>query len=64
MMLRPTFAAVMEACERDDNTGFCLACGAEQTGVEPDAQRVRCEDCGNDAVAGAEQLLLTGWYER
>lgn len=47
-------AAIM----RDDGTGFCLACGAEASGVEPDAGRVRCEDCGERKVYGAERVAL------
>ena len=53
---------VMEACERGmvglDNPGFCLACGAEAEGVEPDAQRYECECCGEHQVYGAEDLLI------
>jgi hypothetical protein len=29
---------VMDALQADDNLGFCLACGAESYGVEPDAR--------------------------
>ena len=53
---------VLEAVERQqtslDNPGFCLICGAEQEGVEPDAENYRCESCGASKVWGAEQLLL------
>ena len=41
-----------------DNTGFCAACGAEADGVEPDARRYECEECGKNAVYGAEEFLL------
>jgi hypothetical protein len=40
-----------------DDPGFCVACGAEQGGCEPDARRYRCEACGEHAVYGAEELL-------
>lgn len=50
--------ALLDAVRRDDLTGICAACGSEQQPVEPDAERVRCEDCGRPAVYGAEQLLL------
>jgi hypothetical protein len=57
-----TGAAVMEACERHrlstDNPGFCLACGAEADGVEPDARDYECEACGEPRVFGCEELLL------
>jgi Zn finger protein HypA/HybF involved in hydrogenase expression len=49
---------VMEAVEQDDNTGFCLACGDDAYGVEPDARRYRCETCGERQVYGAEELAL------
>ena len=53
---------ILEACERRmtslDDPGFCLACGNEQGGCEPDARRYRCEACGEHAVYGAEELLL------
>jgi predicted RNA-binding Zn-ribbon protein involved in translation (DUF1610 family) len=40
------------------NPGFCVACGAEAEGVEPDARKYRCEECGEMAVYGAEELAL------
>ena len=40
--------------------GFCVACGDEAYGVEPDARRYRCESCGANAVFGAEELLIRG----
>ena len=48
----------MAAVERDDCTGFCIACGEEQSGCEPDARRVECESCGELKVYGAEELLF------
>lgn len=50
---------IMEAAKRDDNTGFCTACGAEVDGVEPDARNYKCEECGRNKVFGAEELLIT-----
>ena len=41
-----------------DDPGFCICCGADADGVEPDARRCPCEACGNHAVCGAEELLL------
>ena len=48
----------MEACQADDNLGFCLACGDEAYGVEPDARRYTCESCDEPAVYGAEEILI------
>jgi hypothetical protein len=72
MMARPpvhasvTGARLTDATERQmtslDNPGFCLACGAEQDGCEPDARRCECESCGARQVYGAEELLLMGAY--
>ena len=44
----------------EDNGGFCLACGAEAFGVEPDARKYRCEECDERAVYGAEELVIMG----
>lgn len=53
---------IMEAVENAmcslDNPGFCIQCGCEADGVEPDAQRYTCESCGAPAVYGAEELLF------
>lgn len=43
-----------------DATGFCVACGAEALGVEPDARQYACEGCGEQTVYGLEELLLMG----
>lgn len=49
---------VMAACAADDNSGFCLACGDQTCGVEPDARRYTCDSCGQPEVYGAEELLM------
>ncbi len=54
---------VSDAIARADSTGFCLECGAEADGVEPDAEFYLCEVCGVQAVAGAEQILLLDLVE-
>jgi len=53
-----TVDRIMTACEEDDHLGFCIACGEEAYGVEPDARRYVCESCDAKAVYGAEELLL------
>lgn len=57
---KPAFAEIEQAAESDD--GFCLACGHQQHGVEPDARRYTCESCGAPKVYGAEELALMGLY--
>lgn len=53
---------VAEACERHltilDNPGFCIRCGEDAEGVEPDAREYECECCGEPGVYGADELLL------
>ncbi len=51
-------ALVIDACERDDNSGFCLACGEENFGCEPDMRNGPCEACGANKVYGAQELLF------
>jgi Zn finger protein HypA/HybF involved in hydrogenase expression len=53
-----TLDRVMRAVRRDDGTGFCIACGASQKFVEPDAERYPCNKCKQPKVFGAEQILL------
>jgi hypothetical protein len=40
--------------------GFCIQCGAERDYCEPDARNYDCEDCGENAVFGAEELIIMG----
>lgn len=42
-----------------DTDGICRSCGNIQSGVEPDAENYRCEDCGEDEVFGIEHVILT-----
>ena len=59
---RVTVNRVMRAVEREmtslDNPGYCLACGAEADGCEPDAREYECESCGERQVYGAAELLM------
>lgn len=64
MKIRPSVTPerVAEAVAREqvslDNPGFCLRCGAEAEGIEPDARRYHCEVCGERGVYGASELLM------
>ena len=57
-----TFERIEEALTRAnqncDNPGFCLACGEDAEGVEPDARKYQCEVCGAPAVYGAQECLI------
>lgn len=45
---------------QDRNVGFCLACGNEQDGCEPDARKRICISCNREKVYGLEELLIMG----
>lgn len=57
-----TLDRVMEAVQRHnsslDDPGFCLFCGADADGVEPDAERYVCDECEMPGVYGAEELMI------
>jgi hypothetical protein len=57
-----TDAVIIEAARRHsydlDDPGFCIMCGHEQGGCEPDARRYKCESCGAKQVYGAEELAF------
>lgn len=61
--MRISWEELEEALEDDDNSGFCLDCGNRQDGCEPDARMYECEDCGRNAVYGAEEVLMMGAYD-
>lgn len=53
--------SIDEAMELDDaGDGWCLACGAVNMGVEPDARRYECWTCKARKVYGAAELALMG----
>ena len=51
-------AAVEQSTFGLDNDGFCMSCGAQQGGCEPDAREYECESCGANAVYGAEEIMF------
>jgi len=54
---RPVFSED-ESPDRDG--GLCLACGCEANGVEPDARKYKCDNCGAEKVYGFEELFVMG----
>jgi hypothetical protein len=52
-------AAVTASRTRLDDPGFCICCGADVLGVEPDARGYECESCSEPGVYGAEERLLS-----
>jgi len=63
MKLHPkiTVGRVVDACKRRhyglDDPGFCIECGHEQGGCEPDAREYKCEACGEKKVYGSDELI-------
>lgn len=57
---KPALSWLLNATENSE--GFCLACGADHGGVEPDARKYHCTDCGKHKVYGAEELMLMNLY--
>ena len=41
-----------------DNPGFCIACGEEVSGCEPDARNNTCDYCDERQVFGDEELMF------
>lgn len=62
MQWKQSLDTLMQECESDANTGYCLACGEQAHNVEPDARRYECESCGAKKVYACEELLLMGLY--
>ena len=60
-----TFELTTEEYENlvEESGGFCINCGEEAFGVEPDARKYKCENCCENAVYGIEELLLMGRIE-
>lgn len=59
-MANKTFTLEEIAPAIEDYTGFCIKCGADKPNCEPDARKYECDECGENAVYGAEELLLMG----
>jgi hypothetical protein len=59
-VLRPVMTAdeLQDSLWSMDSLGWCLECGTETDGVEPDARNYRCDECGMLQVYGMEELLM------
>lgn len=53
-----TLEYIMEIAGEGENAGFCMKCGEQADGVEPDACGYECESCGSPSVYGAEELVV------
>jgi DNA-directed RNA polymerase subunit RPC12/RpoP len=50
-------------CALEEYAGFCIKCGEQADGIEPDAREYRCESCGQNSVYGAGEILFMGLFE-
>ena len=50
--------AVEEQMFGTENPGFCISCGANHDGCEPDAREYPCYECGKKKVFAAEELMM------
>lgn len=42
----------------EEYRGLCIYCGEEHDdNLEPDAYRIKCDNCGKNGVCGAEALI-------
>jgi len=53
---------LLKHCKDDDDSGYCLACGEEAYGVDPDARKATCESCKAPKVYGCQELILMSLY--
>ncbi len=60
-MATPTLKQLEEALPVG-TIGFCLVCGTEADGVEPDARHYDCLECEQPQVYGAAEILLMGLF--
>lgn len=51
----------MEAAENDELVGFCMSCGTERNGCEPDAENYKCDECGERNVQGLLFVIMGGF---
>jgi hypothetical protein len=57
------FVQLEAAITGSESAGFCLACGEETYGVEPDGRNYTCEYCDEKQVFGAEEIMTMGAFE-
>ena len=55
-MITLTVAQLEEA--ENECSGYCVACGNNQPGVEPDAEGYACIECGRKTVTGPALLVF------
>lgn len=62
----PTWETLEDLMQRrtfgTEDPGWCVYCGGESSGHEPDARGQECQCCGQPGAWGPEELLLRGAY--
>lgn len=60
--MKLNFKLVYKAAQKAEkglsSPGWCVKCGKEHKGVEPDARKDPCAKCGSASVYGAEELMM------
>ena len=56
--MHAAIAGYLDGHPADRPNGLCKVCLAEDWECEPDAQKYHCDNCGNTAVFGFEELCL------
>ncbi len=56
------FSELEELLQADEQEGICVNCGNLQGQCEPDARRIRCEECYKQTVYGTQEVLIRNWY--
>jgi len=44
---------LIEVMANDESIGFCVCCGNEIFGVDPDTKNMKCDNCGKFSVFGS-----------
>jgi len=63
IIIRMTESEYEDATNGLEYPGYCLACGEEAFGCEPDARNYECEACEERQVFGLEECLMMGAVE-
>ena len=55
-------ADLIDRLMADDSVGFCIRCGHEHSGIEPDVANAQCAACNLPGLFGVEELLVRGLH--
>lgn len=49
------------ATDENEEFGFCILCGTQVAGIEPDIRHSPCPDCGEHTVYGVDELIFMAY---